>query len=341
VQSAQVIKLEAAENAVLLGVSDGMGGASAGEVASAMVIESLHQALKDAKGDWDAATRQAVEHANQTVWAASTRNEGQRGMGATLTAVCIYGTQAHIAEVGDSRAYLLRSGRLRQMTRDQSFVQLLVEKGVLKKEEADHYPMKNMVLQALGQKPDVQTALGRLELRRGDQLVLCSDGLSNMISDEEMRDTMIAALTVSHAALDLVALANERGGKDNITVVVAQIDGPGLEAPRPEETMTQTFQVLAEYEPPPARPTQDLPSLGDDDEESSARRKKSPLKPLASGQPPGAAATASQGAPQTRQVAEKPAPRVGKKRGVRIWLLLLEVVFLASLLTLAAWRLLK
>lgn len=240
------VSFDARAHAVVLAVSDGMGGADAGEVASALVVQSLRDAMMSAAGDWDEATKQAVEKANRAVWDAA-KEPGKRGMGATVTAVCVHDTQAHIAEVGDSRAYLLRNGRIRQVTRDQSFVQFLVDSGALKPEEAEKYPMKNVVLQAMGQRPDVQVALGRLELRRGDRLLLCSDGLSGMVKAPEMRDALERATSLEQACRDLIALANERGGEDNITVVIAEVTGEGLAIPREAETLTQTFQVLAEY----------------------------------------------------------------------------------------------
>jgi serine/threonine protein phosphatase PrpC len=240
---------EAAEHAVLLAVSDGMGGADAGEVASALVVESLRRAMSEVDGklDWDEATRRAVEQANRDVWSASRAPGGKRGMGATVTAVCVQGDHAHIAEVGDSRAYLLRNSRIRQVTRDQSFVQYLVDAGALKPEEAANYPMRNVVLQAMGQRPDVQVALGRLELRRGDKLLLCSDGLSGKVQSDEMLAKVQQAASLEAACQALVDLANERGGDDNITVVLARLDGEGLSIPREQESLTQTFQVLAEY----------------------------------------------------------------------------------------------
>jgi serine/threonine protein phosphatase PrpC len=242
----EVVTLDASEQPVLLAVSDGMGGADAGEVASALVVESLRRAMQEAKGDWDEMTKKAVERANREVWDAA-RAPGRKGMGATVTAVCFRGTHAYIAEVGDSRAYLIRDGRVRQVTRDQSFVQYLLDAGALKPEEAEKYPMKNVVLQAMGQSPDVQVALGRLELRRGDRLLLCSDGLSNMVKAPEMREILDSETTLDAGCKKLIEKANERGGEDNITVVVAAVEGEGLAAPRAQESLTQTFQVLAEY----------------------------------------------------------------------------------------------
>jgi serine/threonine protein phosphatase PrpC len=261
---------EAGEHAVLLAVSDGMGGADAGEVASALVIESLRRAMVEAEGklDWNEATKQAVERANREVWSAA-RAPGRKGMGATVTAVCVQGDHAHIAEVGDSRAYLLRNARIRQVTRDQSFVQYLVDAGALKPEEAATYPMKNVVLQAMGQRPDVQVALGRLELRRGDKLLLCSDGLSGKVKSEEMLAQVQQAPSLEAACRALVDLANEHGGDDNITVILARVDGEGLSEPRDQETLTQTFQVVAEYKAAGSG----LDESGDEDEGARAAKR--------------------------------------------------------------------
>lgn len=263
----EVVTFDADAHAVILAVSDGMGGADAGEVASALVVQSLRDALMHAEGDLDEATRRAVEKANRAVWDAA-KEPGKRGMGATVTAVCVQGNQAHIAEVGDSRAYLVRNGRIRQVTRDQSFVQFLVDSGALKPEEAEKYPMKNVVLQAMGQNADVQVALGRLELRRGDRLLLCSDGLSGMVKAEEMRDAILEEETLDAACRRLVARANERGGEDNITVVIAEVTGEALAPPRDAETLTQTFQVLAEYKA--AAGGDDLADDDPDDDEPAA-----------------------------------------------------------------------
>jgi serine/threonine protein phosphatase PrpC len=286
---------EAAEHALLLAVSDGMGGADAGEVASALVVESLRRAMSEADGkvDWDEATKRAVERANHDVWSAARAPGGKKGMGATVTAVCVQGDQAHIAEVGDSRAYLLRNARIRQMTRDQSFVQYLVDAGALKPEEAANYPMKNVVLQAMGQRPDVQVALGRLELRRGDKLLLCSDGLSGKVESDEMLAKVQQARSLEEACHALVDLANERGGEDNITVVLARVDGEGLSLPREQETLTQTFQVLAEYKAAGAglRVNDDDPP--DDEEEDDPPPAAAPAKP-----PRALAAAAESSAPR-------------------------------------------
>jgi serine/threonine protein phosphatase PrpC len=251
-----LVNFDVSSEPVLLAVSDGMGGANAGEVASALVVESLTRAMTDAQGDWTETIKSAVERANADVFNAS-KEPGKRGMGATLTAVCLHGDQAHVAEVGDSRAYVVRGNRIRQITRDQSFVQILIDSGALKPEDAAKNPMKNVVLQAMGQSAEVKVAIGRLELRRGDRLLLCSDGLSNKVTDEEMKEALGSGAALDEATKKLIALANERGGDDNITVVVAEVGGEGLSPHREVESLTQTFQVLAEFkatsldDPPP------------------------------------------------------------------------------------------
>jgi serine/threonine protein phosphatase PrpC len=243
----ELTTFDASQGAVLLAVSDGMGGAAAGEVASALVLETLRGAMAEAQDiSLDEATLQAVKSANREVWTAA-REPGKRGMGATLTAVCIHEQQAYIAAVGDSRAYLLRGGRIRQMTRDQSFVQFMIDSGALKPEAAAKFPMKNIVLQAMGQRPDVEVALGRLDLRKNDVLLLCSDGLSNKLEAEEMRAAIEVAPSLNDACRQMLDLANERGGEDNVTVVLAKLEGELLPIPGEGESMTTTFRVLAEY----------------------------------------------------------------------------------------------
>lgn len=299
-EAAKPVSFEAGKDAVLLAVSDGMGGANAGEVASALVIESLRAAMMTAGGEWGEATKQAVERANKEVWNAA-REPGKKGMGATLTAVCVHGDQAHIAEVGDSRAYLVRNGRIRQVTRDQSFVQLLIDSGALKPEEAEKYPLKNIVLQAMGQNPDVEVALGRLELRRADRLLLCSDGLSNKVSSKEMLEVVEQSTTLDEIGRALIKMANERGGDDNITVVLAEVDGEGLSIPREQETLTQTFQVLAEY-----RAAGQKSGLLED-EDASGPHPALP-KPLSAAHSGGSAEEAPASEPDPKPSAEPAAP---------------------------------
>jgi serine/threonine protein phosphatase PrpC len=148
---------------------------------------------------------------------------GRKGMGATLTAVFLHGDEAHVAEVGDSRAYLSRGGQLQQITHDQSYVQMLLDAGALKPEEANRSPLKHVILTAMGQDPNVRVEIGRLKVRAGDKVLLCSDGLSNEVSAAEMQLALAASRPPQETCRYLIDLANQRGGHDNVTVIVAEM----------------------------------------------------------------------------------------------------------------------
>ncbi len=152
-----------------------------------------------------------------------------------------------MAEVGDSRAYLIRRGEITRLTKDQSYVQLLVDGGVISEAEAAQSPFANVILQAMGHQANVSVALGRLELRGRDCLLLCSDGLTKHIADDEMKATLLAAPDLRTACDRLVDLANRRGGTDNITVVLAGIGGT-LARAAAGETPGATFEVLKSFE---------------------------------------------------------------------------------------------
>lgn len=236
------------DRGVLLALSDGMGGAQAGEVASALVLESLQKALeREARGAIHEQLESAVQRANRNVFFEAKLGD-RHGMGATLIALFILADEAYIAEVGDSRGYLLRKGRLRQITRDQSLVQLLVDQGVMSADEARTSPSKNVILQAMGLAKDVRVAIARLRLRRGDRFLMCSDGVTNPISDAELQQ--ILTQSDPRAACEtMIALANDRGGDDNQTAIVADLTGDGLPMPDEFETVTETYEVLKRYDP--------------------------------------------------------------------------------------------
>jgi len=234
----------------LLMLSDGMGGHAAGEVASATVIASLRAALEaHTGGPTEQRLEAAVRRANADVIAAA-EAKGRHGMGATLTAVLLEHTTAYVAEVGDSRAYLLRSGKLKQLTRDQSLVQMLVDQGLMPADEAERSSKKNILLQAMGTTDDVRAAIGQVGLRSGDRLLLCSDGVSNAIAFAELRE-ILANSPPGLACERLIQLANDRGGEDNLTAMVALFDGKSLAAPAPAETVTATFSVIKDFGPLP------------------------------------------------------------------------------------------
>jgi PPM family protein phosphatase len=244
-------QFEVGARGVLLAVSDGMGGHQAGEVASALVVESLRRAMASQEGGEpsDALLEKATVHANREVWEAA-HYPGRENMGATLTALFVHGPTAYIAEVGDSRAYLLRGGQIAQVTRDQSYVQLLVDSGAMSPVDAKRSASSNIVLQAMGLKPEVSVALGKLDLRERDCLVLCSDGLSNKMNERELRGLVLTSPRLDAACNRLIAVAKQRGGEDNITAIVAGVSGdlPPLVS---GESIAETFFVLQEFQPPP------------------------------------------------------------------------------------------
>src|SRR3569623_397242 len=245
-QRALTGELDVSGRRVLLAVADGMGGHQAGEVASAIVIATLIKSLTaHATASPDQALEIAVRDANQAVRAAAEAQDKQ-GMGATLTAVMIDGEDAWIAEVGDSRAYLLRKGQLRQLTRDQSFVQLLVDAGAITVEEAKTSPRKNVILQAIGTAPTLTAAIGRLLLRRGDRLLVCCDGLSNELSDAELT-ALMSEPDPAAASEHAIAQANAHGGTDNITAIIAHLGGEGIPETAAGEHITATYRVVQDY----------------------------------------------------------------------------------------------
>jgi PPM family protein phosphatase len=235
------------DRGALIALSDGMGGAAAGEVASALVLSSLAQGLADKSpaGSPSEAVVGAVEQAHRVVWDQACRQGLE--MGATLTAVYVVNGYACIAEVGDSRAYLLRAGKLTQLTKDQSYVQMLLDHRAVTAEEARTLPMRNIILQAMGIQPRVSVALGRLELRGRDCLLLCSDGLTTHLADDDIRHAILESATLEGAAERLVVMANELGGEDNITVVLAGVGG-NLPASRPSEPIERTYRILETFD---------------------------------------------------------------------------------------------
>jgi len=205
-------------------VADGMGGHSAGEVASAIAIEEL-TALRD-RGPWEnetAATddlKQAILRANRRIREMAAGDRRLNGMGTTLVALLEDGDMVHVANVGDSRGYLLRQGELSQVTVDHSLVQELVDDGRLSPEDAERHPQRSVITRALGIDPEVEFDLFTYKLQVGDRLLLCSDGLSDVVEPAQIRKVLLRVPSAQRAARELVTVANEQGGPDNITVIV-------------------------------------------------------------------------------------------------------------------------
>jgi PPM family protein phosphatase len=214
-------------------VADGMGGHLAGEIASAKALEPV-EAL-DGKVYADAADavtalRDAVVEANATVSQLADDEPLYRGMGTTLTAVMVEGRRLHIAHVGDSRAYLLRDGQFNQLTDDHTLVQHLIDEGQITKEEAASHPQRSIITRAIGVARDVDVDSMTLDLQPGDQILLCSDGLTGVVSDEDIRDALSRDDDDEDTIIaSLIDKANAGGGPDNITVVLLRYDpdGPG------------------------------------------------------------------------------------------------------------------
>jgi protein phosphatase len=221
------------DRGTVLGVCDGMGGAAAGEVASQLAVDIIYERLSDAEppaNHNDIARRlvRAVEEAGVRIFNEARADRTRRGMGTTATVAALVDARLFVAQVGDSRAYILRGDRLVQVSRDQSLVNQLIEAGQLTEEEAETFEHNNIILQALGTAETVQVDLTYVDLCRGDLLLLCSDGLSGMIRADEIREVLLNIREPLEACRELTERANRVGGHDNITVIIAVFDGPGL-----------------------------------------------------------------------------------------------------------------
>ena len=207
----------------LFAVADGMGGHAAGEVASEIAVNVLAElAPKDLDG---AALEHAVEEANHEIIRAARDGRGREGMGTTLTACMLENERLIIAQVGDSRAYLLHHGRLQQLTRDHSLVADLVEAGQITPAEARVHPQRSVITRALGSDPLTQPDLFEINVETGDRLLLCSDGLTSMIEDDEVERILNHTADPQLAASQLVNAAIAAGGYDNVTVIVVDVTG--------------------------------------------------------------------------------------------------------------------
>lgn len=204
-------------------VADGMGGHAAGATASSIAVQQIMRAYyKDDSDDLRASLERAIRLANAAIFDQSRDDLAYAGMGTTLVAAVCQDSRFLVANVGDSRVYLVRDGGIRQLTQDHSWVAEAVRQGTLSAEQARHHPRRNVITRSLGNRPDVEVDFFEEGLLPGDTLVLCSDGLSGLAYDEEIRDAVLT-LEPQIAADQLVDLANERGGLDNITVIIARV----------------------------------------------------------------------------------------------------------------------
>jgi protein phosphatase len=225
-----------ASGARLMAVADGMGGHQGGATASRITIEALAEVFARTPDPGEATLREAFETANARVHQTAQEQPGLRGMGTTCVALVFAANgAAWVAHVGDSRAYLLRDGGMAPLTADHSTVAELVRLGKITPEEAAVHPRRNEILRSIGAEPSVQVDVAPVDVQPGDQYLLCSDGLSGLVSDPEMGDVLLRE-SPENATRILVDLANERGGPDNITVMVTAVPGgaaAGLHAPAP------------------------------------------------------------------------------------------------------------
>jgi serine/threonine protein phosphatase PrpC len=249
----------------LYAVADGMGGHAAGEVASQLAVASLFDAYyNDPIPDLKESLRRAVVVANDAVYAQAATDEARAGMGTTLVAVVLHQNKAIIANVGDSRAYFLREANIAQITRDHSWVGEQVEAGLLTQEEAREHIYRSVITRCLGHEPDVEVDIFEQGLQSGDALVLCTDGLTNVASEEEIWRE-VASREPQTAAEVLVNLANERGGPDNVTVIVIKLTA---ETPTGEAIVVERLKLPeeplrrkgVEETTPPIRPAVEPPS---------------------------------------------------------------------------------
>ena len=250
-------------------VADGMGGAAAGELASAMAADLIYQHMatawtKDSHGTAERFAyrmKEAVELANGQIYSYAREHPEVRGMGTTVTAAGIFGNDLYLTQIGDSRAYLVRGDDAIQLTKDQSLMQRLVDAGELTEDEAEHSERRNIILQALGPDPRVKVDLTYQSMRRGDTLILCSDGLSGLVRREEFATLARQYPDPPALCSALIDLANARGGPDNITVITASFNGDGLpEADGAEGVGYQAYQLPQASPPPEGGPPEEMES---------------------------------------------------------------------------------
>ncbi len=217
-------------------VADGMGGARAGEVASAIAAEAIERAPEEGEAAEAQLTR-LLREANRRIYDRAVSDESLRGMGTTLTAAKVHGDEVSLGHVGDSRGYRLRDGELEQITRDHSLVAELQRSGQITPEAAETHPQRSIITRALGPEPDVDVDTYTVAGRDGDLFLLCSDGLTSMVTDDEVASLLRGAPSLDEAAGALVRAANQSGGKDNITVVLFRVSVADEGSPAEDDTI--------------------------------------------------------------------------------------------------------
>lgn len=248
--------LPVGEQGFLAAVADGMGGAAAGEVASREGLAAVSVHLFGHWGRYGTEDHDetrllkaivlSVEEASRAILRYSDEDRTARGMGSTLTALLVWSGHAYVAQVGDSRAYLYRQGLLQQMTVDQTFVNELVQSGSLTPAEARTHPQRNMITQALGSPQPISVVVYKLALRRGDRILLCSDGLHGEVEDARIKATLALGQSPRKTLEVLLDSAMEAGARDNVTGVLLAFNDPMLPLPKAEEKLEITRPLLPE-----------------------------------------------------------------------------------------------
>lgn len=252
------------ERGTLFMVADGMGGAAAGEIASEMAVETV---IKELKNRWmsapradaeifAAALKAATDAANRAIHQYASEHPENRGMGTTATIAGLLRDTLYLTQVGDSRAYLVRNGEAKQITKDQSLMQKLIEANEMTEEEAEQSDRRNIILQALGPEARIKIDLTSQQVRRGDTLILCSDGLSGQVRREEIARIATEEKDLVAVCKWLIDRANENGGPDNITVIAARFDGDGLGDPGTGDSVGHAvFAIVDDATPTTPVPT--------------------------------------------------------------------------------------
>lgn len=299
--------------APLFAVADGMGGAQAGEVASRMAVEAFDRITDEGDAAPEELLRRTAKEANREIFDLAQGDSSRSGMGTTLTAALVHGDEISFGHVGDSRAYVFREGKLKQITNDHSLVEELRRQGKLTRDQAAEHPQRSVITRALGPEPDVLVDTMTFSARAGDVFLLCSDGLTTMLSDEEVATIVAGDDNLTMVARRLIREANERGGRDNITVVLFRLESADAEAPVEGETLIG-------------------PSAEDAGFTAGAVR---------AGAATGGAAAAGASSAQRRRPPRRPAPTPPQADGTswprRIGKILLAGVLLAAVALAAVW----
>ncbi len=232
--------------APIFAVADGMGGAQSGEIAASIAADFFEQRPDDA-GVGEQMLRKIAETANKRIWELAHDDPDHSGMGTTLTAAAVGDNEVSVAHVGDSRAYRFRNGKLALLTRDHSLVEELKRQGTISEQEAEHHPQRSIITRALGPEPEVEVDTQTYSVKSGDVFLLCSDGLTTMVSDDEISETLATCSSLDQVTSSLIAQANRKGGRDNITVVTFRIGSDDDVEQEDQHTIVGVQSPVAEH----------------------------------------------------------------------------------------------